>query len=183
MVSTAFERKRSTSLYWYNRASDFMGAAATLRFAASQKEMTGKIVVDAGLGAGFDLSIATHRIFYMLCGMALELGYKAILVEEKKVLPMSHNLSSLAKAAGFSHSDKDEALLKIWSQLIIWDGKYPVPKEGVQMDTYHELIEATLWEHVDGTPFKRMNDRIDWTSFKAFWDCLSERYFVACDQK
>lgn len=160
-----------------------MGAAATLRFAAFEKEIASKIVADAGLGAGFNLSIATHRIFYMLCGMALELGYKAILVKEKKVLPMSHDLLSLAKTAGFSHSNKDEALLKIWSQLIIWDGKYPVPKERVQMDMYHELIDETLWEHVEGTPFKHMNEHIDWVSFKVFWDCVSERYFAACDQR
>lgn len=180
MTETRFERRRSISQYWYNKATDLMGAAAVIRFTSSDEIAADQIVSAANLGLGFNLSVATYRVFYMLCGMALELMYKAILVEDGKEPPTNHNLPVLAKLAGINLPPEDESLLEIWSQLVIWDGKYPVPKKEEHMKTYDDLIEKTLWNQVEGTPFKRMNNRIEWSNFRIFWDKARERYFSVC---
>jgi len=158
-----------------------MSAAAALWFAASDEEAARKIVTSAELGKGFNLSIATHKIFYTLCGMALELAYKAIIIENGKESPQSHDLLLLAELAGFNLSHEDKTLLNIWSQLIIWDGKYPIPKKEKSMDAYSDLIDTALWNPIEGTPFKRMNNRIQWSGFRVFWDRVSKRYFEVCD--
>lgn len=183
MSESRFERRRSTSQYWYNKASDLMGAAAVIRFTSSDEKAAGKIVADANLGSGFNLSVATYRVFHMLCGMALELIYKAILVEDGKEPPANHSLSTLANLAGLDLSPEDESLLKIWSQLVIWDGKYPVPKKEEHMKTYEDLIDRTLWNPVEGTPFKQMNDGIEWSGFRIFWNKACERYFAVCNRE
>jgi hypothetical protein len=132
-----------------------------------------------GLGEGFDLSV-TGKICYMLCGMALELAYKATLVEEGKEPPMKHDLVELARLADIKMNEDDELTLKIWSHLIVWDGKYPVPKNKPQMEEFGNLVEETLWDQVDGTPFKRRNNRLKWDDFNKFWAQARERYFSVC---
>lgn len=111
--SDIYERREKLAIYWYNKASDLRGSAGAL-WASMDESRSNEIVEELGLGVGFSMTVATSPVYAMLCGMSLELLYKAIVVAKgNKPNVKSHNLTDLASDAGVSVTKRQVGLLEI----------------------------------------------------------------------
>lgn len=148
MQEDIYSSHKQQSIYWYNKAADLRGSAGVL-WSSMGDERSAEIVKELGLGKGFRIEAATGSVYKMLCGMALELIYKAITVAKgKEPNTRSHKLTSLALDAGVSYLKDVEGLLDILSESISWDGRYPVPqkKKKKDMKRLNELKKRHLYE-------------------------------------
>ena len=115
----------------------------------------------------------TRPVYLMLCGLSLELIYKAILVVRKQSVPSKHILKNLANSAGIQSDRRKEDLLSILTEAIIWDGKYPVPKDEQhrKMVELSKIENRSLVDYVEwkGTTIPKPNKELGWDSFNELW--------------
>lgn len=141
LIGTADEPARieSEPMYWHNKASDLHGSAGALTFCMdNQQDLS--IPSKLELGDGYDMIAGTYGVYRMLCGMSLELAYKAIIVAKGEKIPTTHNLITLAEKADIDPTKEEVALLAILTECIVWEGRYPTPKA-----KDHELMEYFAW--------------------------------------
>ena len=119
-----YERRKSLSIYWYNKASDLRGAAG-LVWAGMERDESAETAQWLGLGAGFSFRAACWPVYLMLCGLALELLLKASIVEQGREPKATHKLPALWSDAGLGVTKEQKGLLAILAESIFWDGKYP----------------------------------------------------------
>ncbi|MBI5018115.1 MAG: hypothetical protein HZB55_21835 [Deltaproteobacteria bacterium] len=125
------------------------------------------------------MAAAISPVYLMLCGLALELLYKAIIVAKGLRVDTNHKLVDFAAQAGLDLSDKEQGLLEILSESVIWAGRYPVAKDFKYMAKLRELKAEHLF---DLTPLGKMtiatpNNALNWVSFKELWDRGAELYW------
>lgn len=176
--SDLYKRRKELAIHWYNKASDLRGAAGAL-WASMDTSRSSEIVDELGLGKGFSMRIATSPVYAMLCGMSLELLYKAIVVA-KGYEPniKSHRLSDLALDAGVTVTKQHIGLLEILSESVIWEGRYPVPKDLKHMQRLIELRNENLYDQI---PLGKLhvlspNGALSWESFNRLWSDAFEVY-------
>lgn len=137
MRSSTLTEDRKHPNHWYNRASDLHASAGALWHAMDDGE--GEIAAELGLPSGFNMYTACHPVYYMLCGLALEVIMKAVLVQrgvpEKKY--ETHEFSRLTALLGVSPTKEEQALLRFYEASLVWAGRYPTPKRA----TDAELLE------------------------------------------
>ncbi len=122
--------------------------------------------------------MATSAFYPMLCGMALELAYKAIIVSAGKNPNKSHDLNLLANAAGLRPTDQQRGLLSVLTGSITWDGRYPVPKDPADFARHDTLMGECPFDTVPvgGFSVSRRNDALEWDSFMDLWFDASRVY-------
>ena len=174
-------RRKKEPMYWFNKASDLRGAAASLMFCMDNQGKY-EIAEKMNLGKGFDLSVATYNVYRMLCGMSLELLFKAIIVAKMKNVPKIHNLEELAVKAELKYSKKDKAILAILTECIVWGGRYPVPKSHEISDYFAWLTYENLYKKVplgkNGTILKPIEPNpLGWKQFNNLWDQASVKFW------
>lgn len=177
MNERQFERRKSNSVYWYNKAVDLRGSAAAL-WATMQDEEASQVAERLGLGRDFTFRIACWPVYRMLCGLSLELMFKAIIVARGASPPATHDLVRLSEQAGVATDAHDSGLLSILSEAILWDGKYPVPKQEVRLEALDCLASTYLADKVPiGTlHVLRPNGALDWESFGRLWTLVAAHY-------
>lgn len=177
-----FDRRKNTPQYWYNKASDLRASAGAVWHCMGAPDKA-EIATKLGLGPGFDMGIATAPVFPMLCGLSLELLFKAICVKGGVAFANTHNLMTLAGSAGISLPPELVPFVKIFTESIIWSGKYPVPvdKQRDALDELSELRKDALFDDTGfGTATMRIyqsNGKLSWETFNAVWELGHERYF------
>ena len=92
-----YERESKLSIYWFNRANDLRGAAGAVWFAIEAEPDGIRDFLE--MEAGYSFAIATPPVFRMLCGLSLELLYKATILKAGERPPESHQLRLLASEA------------------------------------------------------------------------------------
>jgi len=176
-----YDRQKKTSMCWFNKSSDLRASAAAI-WVSTDPELSDRIVKDCSLGGGFVMGAAVIPVFRMLCGMSMELIFKAIVVKrEDKVNESDHNLLNHASMAGIIYSEHERQLLKILTHSIVWAGRYPTPtpKKRGHMQEYSELVSAKLFDQVPlGTmSISIPNHSLDWESFNEMWSKAMSHYF------
>lgn len=167
----SFEFRKKTHQYWYNKSNDLRASAGALWFA--MRDSDNNIAEHLKLGSGFSMGIACYPVFPMLCGLSLEVLYKAICVRKDIKFKSTHNLIILAKDAQIDITDEESKFLKFFTESIIWNGKYPVPsdKQKHEYDKLTELHYDFLFDKIkigslDGyTP----NGKLNWENFNNIW--------------
>lgn len=165
-----FERAYRAPLYWRNCSTDLLGSAAAV-WAAIDSNIGDNIVAKCDLGQGFDLSIAGRPVYEMLCGMSLELLYKAIAVVRRKDIRHQHNLVKLSEHVGIELDSQEQGLLKILTEAIVWSGRYPIPKRRDQWEGTISLREKHLFKKTpsSGLAILSPNEDLHWDSFHKLW--------------
>tara|TARA_R110002094_G_scaffold215619_1_gene186228 strand:- start:1561 stop:2106 length:546 start_codon:yes stop_codon:yes gene_type:complete len=107
-----FKSRSECSGYWHNKSIHLKQSAGILSTAWESGEL-----LDSG---------DTYR---MLMGMSLELIFKAFYVANKKIPPTIHTLNNLSAESGINFSDKEKKILEVLSEYVVWEGKYPIPKD------------------------------------------------------
>lgn len=73
--------------YWFNHASDLRAAAGAVWFAMG--EQNEQVRESLGLDVGFSMNVASRPVYHLLCGLALEVLLKALLVCNDPVISCS----------------------------------------------------------------------------------------------
>ena len=172
-----YKRRKELAVYWYNKASDLRGSAGAL-WVSMDDSTSGKMADKLGLGAGFSFKAACYPVYLMLCGMALELVFKAIIVAQNQEPPSIHNLIELARKADVEYSDDEEGLMQILSESVIWEGKYPVPKKQEHLEQFNELCLEHLYDKASlgSLEVLKSNDSLSWESVNNLWKRASNLY-------
>jgi len=179
-----YEREENLSIYWFNRANDLRGAAGAVWFAIETE--TDQINNSLGMEPNYSFAIACPSVFLMLCGLSLELLYKALIVEVGEKPPEIHDLRKLSAPAKVSMQTGDLDLLDILTDHIQWAGKYPIPIGGRKKWEQHgERMIAALYDPVPGMSIRilRSNKRLNWTDFGRIWSIGHSRYWELYNQR
>jgi HEPN domain-containing protein len=78
--------------------------------------------------------------YYYNSGIALELALKSLAIAKSKVYEANHRLNDLCTLVGLKINKDQECTLELLSELIIWSGRYPVPKKEGQWNNYHDVV-------------------------------------------
>ena len=170
-------RREKEPIYWFNKASDLRGAAAALVFCMDNQSKY-HVAEEMELGKGFDMTVATYSVYRMLCGMSFELLFKAIITANSHKVPKTHNLEDLASMAGLKIQKNDQAILAILTECIVWDGRYPVPKNHEESDYLAWLTYENLYTKApfgkNGKILKPIEPNpLGWEYFSKLWSQAS----------
>lgn len=168
------------SVYWINKASSFRESAAIL-WAITKDGRFDKIFEDfedLEFGSNFSKMQETYPIYVMLCGLSLELLYKAIIVAKgMKLNTRNHNLIEYASSANVPIAGK-EGLLNILSHYITWAGRYPVPKNEIHIEELRNLKYKFLDKKISfGKLVMSKPGSIKWESYDELWVDALEVYY------
>jgi hypothetical protein len=178
-----YDRRARVATYWSNKASDLHAAAGAI-WHCMQDENSKNVATALGLGRGFSMPIATLPVFRMLCGMALELAFKAVIVSLGDKPPPKHDLLNLARLARVNKLTKREAgVLGLLTEYIIWDGRYPVPKSSDFMEKQDALARKTLFRATRMTKLTVLSpiapSPLSWEEFQKLWSKAWKEYVPA----
>lgn len=109
-----FTTRNECTAYWHDKSVHLMRAS--------------KILWKAWVNGNEGL-LDSGDTYLMLMGMSFELMFKAFVVAVGKEVITTHDLNNLAKEAGFTLEDKEKEIFTILTGYIMWEGRYPVPKD------------------------------------------------------
>jgi len=78
--------------------------------------------------------------FYYNAGVSLELTTKAIVLAKNIEIKPVHNLNNLVKLVDVEISSNQEITLELLSEMVVWAGRYPIPKTEEHWNNYHDVI-------------------------------------------
>ena len=173
-----FEQQNRLSIYWFDKSYDLKGAAAAIWSTMHPPSSPSDREPRPKRRRTQDGGVALGPVYWMLCGMSIELLLKALIVAQQQDPGKTHKLKQLAIKAGLQLDRRQQGLLDILSEAVIWYGRYPVPLEGAQMQRFHDLSLQYLYGPVRVGRFKvlRRNSALDWPFFDELWNGIFEVY-------
>jgi hypothetical protein len=150
-------------LPWFNKSSELRTAASAL----------------SNVGGAYP-------VYLMICGMSLELIYKAIIVvknsrsdaSEDLKIDKHHKLVDLACKASISLDDRNKGMLKILTHYIYWEGRYPTPKHAKDIEDLENLSKEYLFTKIeDDKNFYILNDFLSWDNFDELWNQAKKEFW------
>jgi hypothetical protein len=111
-----------------------------------------------------NLEINCYSTYKMLMGMSFELLFKANCVGANISFSTTHDLVALARTANFTTSKEENRILKVLSEYIIWDGRYPTPKKPEHLKEH--------WKSQN----KVLDEKLDFESLLLFWRKFSDSF-------
>ncbi len=169
--------------HWFNRSSDLRASAGALWFVMDDKV---EAVADRlGLEKGFSMGIACRPVYHMLCGLAIELILKAVIVQNGLKVPQSHDLNYLASQLSLILNPHEKNLLIFYKASIEWSGRYPTPAkcDDDSILKYWKLATEVLTKPMvpdtnkSGTPkFRTASDATSWTNFNTLWARVASEF-------
>lgn len=168
---------------WNCKASDLHAAAGALWLAQDPKR-DAELVRELGLGGGFRMGAALPSVYMMLWGLAFELGIKSIIVAKGCQPKLTHRLVDLAKYASIPFTARENELLDFLSECVIWEGKYPAPKERQDFEKYRSLHIDLFWEHAaDPLAPNVPNNAHSWNEINVVWKKVQARYWELAEKR
>lgn len=170
-----FEHLSKEAAYWLNKAVALRAAAGAIWY-CTEVEPIEKVIITLAGNPPVDFSTGSWQVYRMLCGMSIELMYKAVIVQNKKTVPKTHNLLELAHKAGdFTPSPKDAGLLALLTECIMWEGRYPVPHHHSAIDWFAFLHYENLFRKVPTGKSSMALEPIepnplDWEQYNQLWE-------------
>lgn len=170
-----FKHLSKESAYWLNKAIALRAAAGAIWY-CTEVERIEKVVAALAGEPPVDFSTGSWQVYRMLCGMSIELLYKAVIVQNKEAVPKTHNLLDLANKAGDTMlSSKGAGLLDLLTDCIVWEGRYPVPQ-------HHSAIDRFVFLHFENL-FRKVRtgknsialepiepNPLDWEQYNQLWE-------------
>jgi len=188
MIDTQKEyaRRQQIPLYWHNKSSDLRAAAGSVWYCMEQSRKV-CIAEELNLPKGFDIEVAAWPVYRMLCGLSLELIYKAVIVAKNEQPNNTRNLAELATTAGIGLDKNMRGVLDLLTEGILWEGKYPSPnKIGhaniEKFSTLHKeklFVRTMLGSSEIFTP--RIPNPLSWEEFSIIWNFGNRAYWEKID--
>lgn len=118
--------------------------------------------------------------YYYNSGIALELALKSIAIATSKVYESNHRLNDLCSLVGLKINKDQECTLELLSELIIWSGRYPVPKKEGQWNNYHDVVhEKHVVRESEGSVHRTLANRDRFPTVENFltlWELCETEY-------
>lgn len=168
-----YQRLSAEPTYWLNKAIALRSAAAAVWFCV-EVEKPANVVARLNATIPVDFTTGAWQVYRMLCGMSLELLYKAIIVQSGERAPKTHNLLKLARQAGEYISPQQAGILDLLTDCIVWEGRYPVPHHHSAIDRFVLLHYENLFRKkrtgatVIMTPIEP--NPLDWNQYNVIWE-------------
>jgi len=159
--------------HWFNRASDLRASAGAVWIGMEADRVSAERL---NLGSGFSMGVACTPVYYMLCGLALELIMKARLVQlgytDKQF--GHHKLEKLVDQLQIVIQEEERRLLRFYEASMVWAGRYPLPRNATEQQVldFWRLAGDVLTEavpEITGIELRRGNDATSWENFHALW--------------
>lgn len=153
-----FSRHGSDPENWYRLACSFNEVAALIN-AESKSSMSVPYHYNAAL--------------------SIELLLKAITHAQSQALQKNHNLVEKAKSCGIDFTYDQLCTLELFSEIIIWSGRYPTPKSEEFWDKYHDEV---LEKHITRETFRTSINRDRFPIFENYqkiWEKCAAVYKIS----
>ncbi len=136
---------RSHPNHWRNRANDLHASAGAIWFSMTGGRST-EAAESLGFAEGFNMHVACFPVYHMLCGLALEVMMKAVLVSRGESAPEKHDLNELATLVGTIRNPDEKRILSFYQASVVWAGRYPIPKKAndQMLRQYWDLANKVL---------------------------------------
>lgn len=159
-----FKDRTRIPTYWHNKSADLMSSARVL-----WKAMEG----------GSHAKITCYATYKMLFGMSIELLLKAHCVAQKIDNPRIQKTHNLAGIAGIKLQKSDIKILDVLSEYVIWDGRYPAPKDANKLKRHWDNVRDTAYnrEPLGNLKVLKPNKAFDFDNLHRIWRRLSDDYF------
>lgn len=173
--------ERNHPNHWYNRSSDLHASARVLWLAmhGALNEQEGEKVHPTG----FSYSIACYPVYFMLCGLSLEVIIKALLVQSGLNLDQikTHKFDKLLQLLNQPTDKKTRKLLLLYEAKVVWEGRYPVPNNASDqgLKDHWKLSSEVLTSpvHKFGTlEMRQSNGAGDWDNYHALWRSFADQF-------
>lgn len=159
-----FEENNKNPLAWRNKSSDLFKSAHVL----------------------WDAMDNNNDLFYclspykMLMGMSFELLFKAICIQREVEFKHSHNLFNLSQSANVSLTKEEVSILKILTEYIVWDGKYPNPKGKDNFEHHRQNENKVVSDHfnIGNLNLQRRNRKLDFEPLAKIWRKCEAAYVI-----
>lgn len=158
-----YEIRQGTSAYWHNKSHDLLISARTLWLAMRDKKT---------------LEINCWSTYKMLMGMSFELLFKAHCVGANISFGATHNLVSLATTANFKALKDENGIFNVLSEYIIWDGRYPIPKNPQYLENHWKNQNKILKDEkkLGSLTVQVSNNKLDYENLHSIWRKYSDLY-------
>ncbi|MBB5441598.1 MULTISPECIES: HEPN domain-containing protein [unclassified Paraburkholderia] len=174
--------ERNHPNHWFNRGADLHASAGALWYAMQHDEQK-KIARELGFGRGYSLGVACWPVYHMMCGLALEVIMKAVLVQRSSHVEKTHSLVKLVELLRLTKSADELSMLRYYEQAVVWAGRYPVPTRCTdeKLKEYWSLAGDVLTSPVkmssDSTiEIRTGNGASDWERFSAMWSEIASLF-------
>jgi hypothetical protein len=155
IVGFTFSRHGGDPENWYSLACSF-NEAATLINAHSKG--------------------STSAPYHYNAALSIELMLKAITLSKGQSLQENHNLIGQAKNSGINFTDDQLCTLELFSEVIIWSGRYPRPKSEEFWDKYYdEILEKHIIREAFRTSINRNRFPI-FENYQKIWEKCEDVY-------
>lgn len=201
-----FNIKKTSSIYWKNKANDFHSAVLVLSEAI---ENNNSPLIKSMLGKGFNLKISLSHIFAYIAAISIELNLKACLIETtfkehlKKTCEQNkniivteddinfdlaltkefcmHDLNKLAKRLNITFKKNQINFLKLLTDTIYWKSRYPIPRSEKQYEEYAEFVRNNLFLPLPkGTKLRarKFNPKmiVNLVNYLEVWEIINQYY-------
>lgn len=144
-----FDMRQKNSTYWYNKSHDLFVSAHVLWKATQETK---------------ELEINCWDAYKMLMGLSFELLFKARCISTNISFKPIHDLVKLAETANLNITEEENKILKILSEYVIWDSKYPTPTRIKDLENH--------WKHQK----ELSNDKLDFENLLPIWRRISDSF-------
>jgi len=159
IVGLTFSQNGSDAQGWFNLACSFKTAAELL-----------------GAKAESSLAIA----YYFNAGLSIELILKAVAIAKGKNFDANHRLNDLCVNTAIKFTKDQACTLELFSEIIVWSGRYPTPKNEGQWDNYHDVVlEKHIVREREGNTFKTIVHKVRFPTLENYlkiWGLCEEEY-------
>ncbi|MGO2393132.1 MAG: hypothetical protein ACTH69_13690 [Halomonas sp.] len=172
--------------HWHNRASDLHASAGAVWYA--MEAGSNDVRQSIGKGQGFGMQVACRPVYFMLCGLSLELAFKAVITLKTPGSKLNgDHLPTLARMVGMAFTELDRQKLGFLSSAVIWAGRYPVPNKPTdeKLRSYYSLAQKVLTETADSLgnmTIRRASCALDWSDFDEIWQKVMAEFYTLKDE-
>jgi len=174
-----FDFHENNPSFWYQKSVSLY-ASATLVWDARQATNDQEFVSGLGLKEDFSVESGCEHQYLMLFGLSYEIMFKAICITQGiEFQKKNHDLLNVAKLALVVLSEKEKTQLRLLSEFVTWEGRYPVPKKHEKMTQHWNATRKKLWQTEDifGFEVTSRTDIFEHKTLKALWLKLQSEYW------
>jgi HEPN domain-containing protein len=125
--------------------------------------------------------------YYYNSGISLELALKALAITKSKEFETNHRIAELVSLVGLNVTKDQECTLELLSELIVWSGRYPIPKKEGQWNNYHDVVqEKHIVREREGNVGRTLANRSRFPTVQNFltlWNIVEAEYQLTVKQK
>jgi len=125
LIQESLTEMKNHPNHWFNRSSDLQASAGAVWY--SMGDQSKVVAQELGLSSSFSMGIACYHVYHMLCGLALEVMMKAVLMQRRTDASnlKTHSFEKLNRLLGIELAEEEARLLKFYEGALVWAGRYP----------------------------------------------------------